>query len=101
MICAARVVRRTKLREKDWVLRGTKDSAVRTSLLTLLALTALALAGGSTAAPAPTLGPVGFLVGATEDGVQGLDDGGAAIYTQMTTHGLGAIRMSVDYEPAQ
>ena len=74
---------------------------MRTSLLTLLALAALALAGGSSAAPAPHLGPLAFLVGATEDVVQGQDDGGAAIYTQMSAHGLGAIRMSVDYESAQ
>jgi hypothetical protein len=74
---------------------------VRTSLLTILALAALVVAGGSTAAPAPKLGPLTFLVGATEDAVQGLDDGGAAMDAQMTAHGLGAIRMSVDYEPAQ
>jgi hypothetical protein len=42
-----------------------------------------------------------FLVGATEDQTLGFDDGGTALYGQMTSRGIGALRMSVDYEPSQ
>ena len=74
---------------------------MRKSLLILAALAALVVAGSTSAAPATSLGPLPFVVGASEDQVLGFDDGGAAIYTQMTSHLLGAIRISVDYEPSE
>jgi len=75
---------------------------VRKSLLTLVALAALVSIGASSAAPKPAqLGPTEFVVGATEDQTLGFDDGGAALFGQMTSHNLGAIRMSVDYEPSE
>jgi hypothetical protein len=74
---------------------------VRKSLLIIAALAALAVAGASSGAPAKPISPLPFVVGATEDQVLGFDDGGSAIYTQMTSHLLGAIRVSVDYEPSQ
>jgi hypothetical protein len=46
------------------------------------------------------LGPPSFVVGASEDQTLGFDDGGAALYDQMASYGLGVIRMSVDYEPS-
>ena len=88
-------------KNKDWLLRGTKDNAVRTSLLILLAFAALVVVGGSSAARAPKLGPLAFVVGVSEDQALGFDDGGASMYSQMTSHGLGVIRMSVDYDPTQ
>jgi hypothetical protein len=72
------------------------------ALVGLAAVAALlALAAALSAANATRLGPADFVVGATEDQPLGLDDGGAAIYDQMASHGLGAIRMSVDYEPSE
>jgi hypothetical protein len=67
--------------------------------LILIAFVALALAGGSSASSNGTRLGVPFIVGASEDQTLGYDDGGAILYDEMTTHGLGAIRMSVDYEP--
>ena len=75
--------------------------AVRKTLLIPAAFAALVVAGGSPAAPDPSKAPLPFVVGATEDQVLGMDDGGTAIYNQMTSHFLGAIRLSVDYEPSQ
>jgi hypothetical protein len=74
---------------------------VRKSLLIISALAALAVAGSTSAAPQSRLGPLPFVVGATEDQVLGMDDGGASMDAQMTSHLLGAIRMSVDYEPSE
>ncbi|MFL6005239.1 MAG: hypothetical protein ACJ744_03210 [Gaiellaceae bacterium] len=74
---------------------------MRKSLLIISALAALVVAGASSGAPAKPISPLPFVVGATEDQVLGFDDGGAAIYTQMTSHLLGAIRVSVDYEPSE
>jgi hypothetical protein len=75
---------------------------VRKFLLIPVALAALVLIGGSSASQKATqLGPVAFVVGATEDQTLGFDDGGAALYAQMASHKLGAIRMSVDYEPSE
>jgi hypothetical protein len=74
---------------------------VRKTLLILAATAALVLAGASQSAPTSRVAPLPFVVGATEDQVLGFDDGGTAIYNQMTSHLLGAIRLSVDYEPAQ
>jgi hypothetical protein len=72
------------------------------ALVGLAAVAALlALAAASSAANATRLGPVDFVVGATEDQPLGLDDGGAGMYDQMSSHRLGAIRMSVDYEPSE
>jgi hypothetical protein len=71
---------------------------VHKSLLILIAVSALAFVGGSSASRATQLGPALFVVGATEDQTQGEDVGGADIYDQMTSYRLGAIRMSVDYE---
>jgi hypothetical protein len=66
------------------------------------ALAALALAGGSSATRgAAVLGPPSFVVGATEDLALSRPDGGAVVYDQMRQYGLGAIRMSVDYDPTQ
>jgi hypothetical protein len=74
----------------------------KSSLLVLALLAALALVAGSSASlKSPALGPLSFIVGATEDNALGEDDGGAAQYDQMTSHGLGAIRISVDYESAE
>jgi hypothetical protein len=82
------------------VLRGKKELAVRkSSLLIIAVLAALALVAGSSASPSSNgIGPSSFIVGATEDNALGEDDGGAAQYDQMTSYGLGAIRISVDYE---
>jgi hypothetical protein len=74
---------------------------VRTSLLTLAVVAALVAVGGSSASPSTMLGPLTFVVGATEDTTLGHDDGGEAMYGQMTSYGLGALRMSVDYEPSK
>ena len=59
------------------------------------------VASSSASSKAPTLGPPSFVVGATEDNAIWQEDGGAAIYDQMELYGLGAIRMSVDYEPSE
>jgi hypothetical protein len=69
----------------------------RASLLFLAAAAALALVTGSSA----RLGPPSFVVGATEDYALWQDDGGALVYDQLQLSGLGAIRMSVNYDPAQ
>src|SRR3954454_15061033 len=74
--------------------------AVRKSLLIIVALAALVVAGASSGAPANPVSPLPFVVGATEDQVLGFDDGGSPIYPQMTSHLLGAIRASVVYEPS-
>src|SRR5437879_3379910 len=89
------------LRHKGLVAPRDNGLAVHKSLLILVALGALiSVGGGSAAAPPRTLGPTEFLVGATEDQTLGFDDGGTALYGQMTSRGLGALRMSVDYEPS-
>jgi hypothetical protein len=76
--------------------------AVRPLILLIpVVLVALILVGVSSAANASRLGPAKFVVGATEDQPLGFDDGGAVIYDQMASHNLGAIRMSVDYEPSE
>jgi hypothetical protein len=63
---------------------------------------ALALVAGSAAAPrAIALGPPTYVVGATEDGALGLDDGGALVYEQMHSYGLGVVRMNVEYDRTQ
>lgn len=73
---------------------------MRKSLLIPVALAALILAGASSASrTTSSLGPNQFVVGATEDQTLGFDDGGDLVYGQMTSHKLGAIRLSVDYEP--
>ena len=59
------------------------------------------VASSSASSKAPTLGPPSFVVGATEDHALWQEDGGAAVYDQMQLYGLGAIRMSVDYEPSE
>jgi hypothetical protein len=70
----------------------------KTSFLIFIALVALALVAGSSASSkVGNLGP-SFVVGATEDQALGQDDGGAAMFDQMSSYGLGAIRISVDYE---
>src|SRR6266542_5847817 len=90
------------LTDKGLVAPRDKGLAVRKSLLILAALAALASVGGSSASPTTaSLGPSAFIVGATEDQTLGFDDGGATLYGQMTSHNLGAIRMSVDYEPSE
>src|SRR3954469_16354496 len=87
--------------DKGLVVPRDERLAVRKSLLIIAAPAALVLAGASSGAPAKPISPLPFVVGATEDQVLGFDDGGAAIYTQMTSHLLGAIRVSVDYEPSE
>ncbi len=73
----------------------------KTSFLILIALVALALVAGSSASSkVGNLGP-SFVVGATEDHALGQDDGGAAMFDQMSSYGLGAIRISVDYERSE
>ena len=67
--------------------------------LILIVLAALALVGGSSAASSGTRLGVPFVVGASEDQTLGYDDGGAVIYDEMRYNLLGAIRMSVDYDP--
>ena len=67
--------------------------------LILIVLAALALAGGSSASSNGARLGLPFIVGASEDQTLGYDDGGAVLYDEMRSHGLGAIRMSVDYEP--
>src|SRR5262245_44294403 len=87
--------------DKGLVVPRDNKSPVRRSVLFLVALCALALVGVSSAARQSTrLGPPAFVVGASEDQTLGYDDGGAALYEQMASYGLGAIRMSVDYEPS-
>src|SRR3954462_13704194 len=87
--------------DKGLVVPRNERLAVRKSLLIIAAVAALVVAGASSGAPAKPISPLPFVVGATEDQVLGFDDGGAAIYTQMTSHLLGAIRVSVDYEPSE
>ena len=90
------------LTDKGLVAPRDKGLAVRKSLLILAALAALASVGGSSASSrTASLGPSAFIVGATEDQTLGFDDGGETLYHQMTNHGLGALRMSVDYEPSE
>jgi hypothetical protein len=74
---------------------------VRKTLLIPFVLAALILVGVSSASPNARLGPAEFVVGATENQPLGFDDGGAVVYGQMASHKLGAIRMSVDYEPSE
>ena len=89
-----------RMRDKGLVAPRDEELAVLKIRLLLIALVALASVGGSSASPtASPLGPIDFVVGATEDQTLGIDDGGATLYRQMTSHGLGAIRMSVDYQP--
>src|SRR3954469_14798271 len=87
--------------DKGLVVPRDERLAVRKSLLIIAAVAALIVAGASSGASATPISPLPFVVGATEDQVLGFDDGGAAIYTQMTSHLLGAIRVSVDYEPSE
>src|SRR6266511_729747 len=90
------------LTDKGLVAPRDKGLAVRKSLLILAALAALASVGGSSASSrTASLGPSAFIVGATEDQTLGFDDGGETLYHQMTNHGLGVLRMSVDYEPSE
>jgi hypothetical protein len=84
--------------DKGLVTPRDKEFAVRKSLLILIALAALALAGGSSASRADQLGPANFVVGASEDQTLGFDDGGADLYDQFSSFELGVTRMSVDYE---
>jgi hypothetical protein len=87
--------------DKGLVAPRDKGLAVRKSLLIPVALAALILVGVSSASRATlSLGPDQFVVGATEDQTLGFDDGGEFVYGQMTSHKLGAIRISVDYEPS-
>ena len=70
--------------------------------LGLCVLAALALVAGSSATSRTTaLGPPSFTFGATEDRQLGDSDGGAAMYDQMRSYGLGEIRMSAWYDPAR
>jgi len=70
--------------------------------LCLVGVISLVLVASSSASSnAPPLGPPSFVVGATEDHALWQEDGGAAVYDQMQLYGLGAIRMSVDYEPSE
>src|SRR3954453_15296713 len=87
--------------DKGLVVPRDERLAVRKSLLIIAALAALVVAGASSGAPAKPTSPLPFVVGATEDQVLGFAGGGAAIYTQMTSPLLGAIRVSVDYEPSE
>src|SRR5881227_2364516 len=87
--------------DKGLVVPRDERVDVRKSLLIIAALAALVVAGASSGAQAAPAAPLPFIVGATEDQVLSYDDGGAAIYAQMTSHLLGAIRISVDYEPSQ
>src|SRR3954470_18474913 len=87
--------------DKGLVAPRNEELAVLKFRLLLVALVGLVFVGGSSASPAASpLGPIDFVVGATEDQSLGFDDGGASLYRQMTTYGLGAVRMSVDYEPS-
>src|SRR5262245_41689422 len=61
----------------------------------------LALTSTSSASNATRLRPAVFVVGETEDQPLGLDYGSAAVYEQMASHKLGAIRMSVSYDPSE
>jgi hypothetical protein len=74
---------------------------VHKTLLIPIVLAALILVGVSSASPNTQLGPADFVVGATDDQPLAFDDGGAVVYDQMASHRLGAIRMSVDYEPSE
>src|SRR5204863_343765 len=80
--------------DKGLVVPRDERVAVRKSLLIIAALAALVVAGASSGAPAAPVAPLPFVVGATEDQVLSYDDGGAAIYSQMTSHLLGAIAVS-------
>jgi hypothetical protein len=74
---------------------------VQKTLLILAALAALVAVGGSSASSTSTrIGPPTLVVGASEDQMLGYDDGGAVLDDQMASYSLGAIRMSVDYEPS-
>jgi hypothetical protein len=89
-----------QVRDKGLVDPRDEELVVPKIPLLLIALVALAFVAGSSASPtASPMGPPEFVVGATEDQALGFDDGGASLYRQMRTYGLGAIRMSVDYEP--
>jgi hypothetical protein len=71
----------------------------KSHLLIAALLAALALVAASSASTRTGgIGATEFLVGATEDHALGQDDGGAAMYDEMTSHGLRAVRLSVDYE---
>jgi hypothetical protein len=74
---------------------------LRKTLLFPVVLAALIVVSVSSASNATRLGPARFVVGATEDQPLGFDDGGAVLYDQMASHRLGAIRLSVDYEPSE
>jgi hypothetical protein len=90
------------LSDKGLVAPRNEGLAMLKFPLLLGAHVALASVGGSSASPpASPLGPPDFVVGATEDQSLGFDDGGASLFRQMTSYGLGAVRMSVDYEPSE
>jgi hypothetical protein len=71
-----------------------KSAVVVVCAFTLVA----ALAGARVSSASPGVGSGPFLVGVTEDSALGMDDGGAAMYTQMQGYGLKVIRMSVFWD---
>jgi len=73
----------------------------KTSLLIFVALAALALVAGSVASPKSERLGLSFVIGATEDHALGQNDGGAAMYEQMTAYGFSTVRISVDYERSE
>src|SRR4029453_3576730 len=86
--------------DKGLVAPRDKGLVVRKTLLIPVAIASFLLVGASAPPrPPPSLGPEGFVVGATEDQTLGFDDGGELVYGQMTSHLLGAIRISVHYDP--
>jgi hypothetical protein len=90
-----------RVSDKGLVVPRNKKSPVGRSLLIFVALCALVPVGASSAArESRQLGPPTFVVGASEDQMLGYDDGGAALFQQMGSYGLGAVRISVDYEPS-
>lgn len=75
---------------------------MRKFLSILAASAVLVLAVCSSAAPGVReVGPPVFAVGATENQPLGHDDGGSALFAEMSSYRLGVVRMSVAYEPAE
>jgi hypothetical protein len=76
---------------------------LRKFLLILAASAVLVLAVCSSASPGGggQVGPPVLAVGATEGQPLGYDDGGSALFFDMGRYGLGMVRMSVAYEPAE
>lgn len=58
----------------------------------------MALSGARVSSASPGVGSGPFVVGVTEDAALGMDDGGLAMYTQMSGYGLKVIRMSVFWD---